>query len=71
MSSSIAREIVATRTDRQHESPRMCVADPNRHWTRGSIVTLPHGQLVLIVAEGIYQAVSTGELCLQGHPIGQ
>lgn len=30
--------------------------------TPGSIVTLPTGQIVLIIAPGIYQAISSGRL---------
>lgn len=34
----------------------------DRRLDRGQLVKLPHGQLVLVISEGIIEAVSSGEL---------
>lgn len=45
-----------------HPHSRSRKAGRRAAWTRCPIVTLPSGQLVMVLAPGIYQAVSSGKL---------
>lgn len=60
MSGAHQFQIDATSTAGRHARLRRRIANLVGDWGRGTFVTLPTGQTVLVLAKGIYQAVSSG-----------
>lgn len=60
MSNAHQFEIDARSTEGRHAKLRVRIANLVKDWGRGTFVTLPNGQNVLMLAKGIYQAVGSG-----------
>ena len=53
-------EIDATSMKSRHTKLRVRIANIANEWGRGTFVTLPSGQNVMVLANGMYQAIGSG-----------
>ena len=61
-------EIDATSMKSRHTKLRVRIANIANEWGRGTFVTLPSGQNVMVLAKGIYQAVGSGKYYRSDDP---
>lgn len=53
-------EIDAINLERRHTKLRVRIANIAKDWGRGTFLTLPNRQNVIVLAKGMYQAIGSG-----------
>lgn len=69
MSNAQQFEVGATSMEGRHTKLRVRIANISKDWGRGTFVTLPTGQNVIVLAKGMCQAIGSGAGYVSPDPL--